>query len=154
MSNPQIRHIEESWKEKTNSANQLFNQSKFKEALTGYEAALFNAMILNDHKPEATRLGIPFMQIFAISCNNMAFTYEEMGEVGLGKKMLERVVHYFLFLSQENQTNGVILQNELKRAFLTYRDFSVRQGLELQDQQKVFDTIQEHISSSLNDSSP
>ena len=147
MSDSQIRHIEESWKEKTDSANQLFNKSRFKEALTGYEAALLNAEVLNDHKPEATRLGIPFMQIFAISCNNMAFTYEEMGEVGSGKKLLERVIHYFLFLSREDRADDAALQNELKRAFLTYKDFSGRHGLELPDQQKVFDSIRKHTSS-------
>ena len=148
MSKPCIQHIESVWKEKTGSANHLFNKGKFKEALTGYESALFNAEMLNDRRSEAARKGIPFMQIFAISCNNVAFTYEEMGEVESCKKMLERVVYYFLFLSRDGQADDAALQNELKRAFLTYKDFSGRYGLELQDQQKVFGAIREHFLSS------
>ena len=103
--------------------------------------------MLNERGSEATRKGIPFMQIFVISCNNIAFTYEEMGEVESCKKMLERVIYYFLFLSREGQANDAALQNELKRAFLTFKDFSDRHGLEFQAQQKIFDAIREHTSS-------
>ena len=40
MSQLCIQHIESVWKEKTGSANHLFNQGKFKEALSSYKAAL------------------------------------------------------------------------------------------------------------------
>lgn len=148
MSKPCIQHIESVWKEKTGSANHLFNKGKFKEALIGYEAALIDAEMLNDCRYEAARKGIPFMQIYAISCNNIAFTHEEMGEVESCKNMLERVLHYFLFLYREGRADDTVLQNELKTAFFAYKDFSGRYGLELQGQLKVFGAIREHFLSS------
>ena len=148
MSELCMRHIESVWKEKTDAANQLFKEGKYKEALTGYKEALFRAEVLNHHKSEAARLGIPFMQIFAISCNNVAFNYEEMGEIKQCKKMLERVIYYFLFLIEGGQADDPAVQNELKRAFFTYKDFSVRCGVAPQDQQTVFGNIQGHFTPS------
>lgn len=146
MSESCMQHIESVWKEKTNSANQLFNERKFKEALMGYEEALCRAEVLNNHQADAIGKGIPFMQVFAISCNNIAFTYEEMGEIEKCKKMLKRVIYYFLFLSKD-QTDVSIVQNELKIALLTYKDFADKNALEPQDQQTVLDNIQEHVKS-------
>lgn len=146
MSESCMQHIESVWKEKTNSANQLFNERKFKEALMGYEEALFRAEVLNNHQLDAIEKGIPFMQVFAISCNNIAFTYEEMGEIEKGKKMLERVIYYFIFLSKGKANNSVI-QNGLRRAFLTYKHFADKNAIEPQDQQTVFANMQEHVKS-------
>jgi|GEM_PF-904039 len=146
MSEPCMQHIESVWKEKTNSANQLFNERKFKEALMGYEEALCRAEVLNNHQLDAIEKGIPFLQLFAISCNNIAFTYEEMGEIEKGKKMLKRVIYYFVFLSK-GQADDSVIQNELKRALLTYKDFADKNALEPQDQQTVFANIQEYVKS-------
>ncbi len=146
MSESCMQHIESVWKEKTNSANQFFNEGKLKEALMSYEEALYRAEILNNHQLEAKEKGIPFMQVFAISCNNIAFTYEEMGEIEKGNKMLQRVIYYFLFLAN-GQTDDSVIKNELKRALLTYKEFADKNALKPQDQQPVFANIQEHVKS-------
>jgi hypothetical protein len=102
--------------------------------------------VLNNHQADAIEKGISFIQVFVISCNNIAFTYEEMGEIEKCKKMLKRVIYYFLFLSK-GQADVSIIQNELKLALLAYKDFADKNALEPQDQQMVFDNIQEHVKS-------
>lgn len=149
MSEMCLQHIESVWKEKTTSANQLFNERKFKEALMGYEEALCRAEVLNNHQIDAIEKGIPFLQVFAISCNNIAFTYDEMGEIEKGEKMLKRVIYYFIFLS-EGQAHDSVIQNELKTAHLTYKHFADKNAIEPQDQQTVFANIQEHVKSTSN----
>jgi tetratricopeptide (TPR) repeat protein len=145
MSESCIQHIASVWKEKTNAANQFFNEGNFKKALLVYEEALFRAEVLCSNKLKTDRLGVPHKQIFAISCNNIAYTYEEIGEIKKGEKMLQRVVYYFLFLTKENQGNNSIIQKELKRALFTYIDFANRNNLEANGYQKIVHRIQQEF---------
>jgi tetratricopeptide (TPR) repeat protein len=145
MSESCIQHVESVWKEKTNSANQFFNEGNFKKALIVYEEALLRAEVLCNNKSETVNLGIPQKQIFAISCNNIANTCEEIGEIEKGEKMLQRVIYYFLFLTKERRGNISMIQNELKRALFTYTDFADRNNLKAKSYQKILDTIQEEF---------
>ena len=145
MSESCIQHVESVWKEKTNSANQFFNEGNFKKALIVYEESLFRAEVLCNNRFKAINLSIPYKQIFAISCNNIAYTHEGMNEIGKGEKMLKRVIYYFLFLTIESQGNNSIIQNELKRALFTYTDFADRNDLEAKSYQKILHNIQEEF---------
>ena len=145
MSESCLQHIEDSWKEKTKTANQLFNDGKFKEALTGYQEALYRAEVLNNFQSEAICIGIPFIQVFAISCNNIAFTYEELKEPKKGIKILERVIYYLLHLSKNDNLNPSEIQNELKRATLTYQEFLGRSGLELENKRSIITDIKKEF---------
>ncbi len=142
MSESCIQHIETYWKLRTNTANRLFKESKYEEALLIYEEALYRAEVLNNHPSNAVALGIPFMQVFAISCNNIAFTYEEMGHAEKGKKMLERVVYYFLSLAKGESAYRNKIQNELKRAVLTYKEFADRNDISLSNQKNMLARVQ------------
>jgi hypothetical protein len=147
MSESCIQHVECVWKEKTNSANQFFNKGNFKKALIVYEEALFRAEVLCNNRLKTVNLSVPYKQIFAISCNNIAFTYEGIGEIKKGEKMLQRVIYYFLFLTKESQEDNSIIQNELKRALFTYTDFADRNNLEAKNYHKILQNIQEDFTS-------
>ena len=72
MSNTQVRHIENFWKQKTVDSNALFNQNKFLEALHGYTEAHVVAETLNVNYLDALKAEIPLLQVFVISCKNWA----------------------------------------------------------------------------------
>lgn len=145
MSESCIQHVESVWKEKTNSANQFFNEGNFKKALIIYEEALFRAEVLYNNRFKAFNLNVPYKQIFAISCNNIAYTHEEIGEIEKGEKMLQRVIYYFLYLPIEDKSDHSVIQNELKRAFFTYKDFADRNNIEVKSYQKILHNIQDEF---------
>ena len=145
MSDTCIKHIEEAWKLKTELSNDLFNEGKFENSLNGYEEAICRAEVLNNNLIEAERIGIPVIQIFAISCNNMAYTYEKMGNCEEGEKMLKRVIYFLLLQSNNKALNTKEIQNELKRAMLNYTEFANRNDIEIKNTEKVFTDIQEQF---------
>lgn len=145
MSDTCIKHIEQAWKMKTELSNDLFNEGKFENSLSGYQEALCRAEVLNNNLPEAKRTGIPVIQIFAISCNNMAFTYENIGMIYEGEKMLKRVIYFLLLPSNSKFISNAEIQNELKRAMLNYTEFAERNNIEIKDTQKVFSDIEEQF---------
>jgi len=77
----------------------------------------------------SAKKGIGKKQIFAIFCNNIANTHEEIGQIDKGEKMLQRVIYYFLFLSNKSNVDKSVIQNELKRAYLKYKDFADKNNL-------------------------
>ncbi|MGO3182453.1 MAG: tetratricopeptide repeat protein [Aequorivita sp.] len=145
MSDTCIKHIEQAWKLKTQLSNDLFNEGKFENSLSGYQEALCRAEVLNNNLVQAKGIGIPVIQIFAISCNNMAYTYEKIGMIENGEKMLKRVIYFLLLQSNSKSLSSAEIQNELKRAMLNYTEFANRNSIEIENTQKVFSDIQEQF---------
>lgn len=145
MSDTCLQHIEEAWKLKTNASNKKFNDGNYEESLQGYEEALCRAEVLNNHLKEVVKAGIPFMQIFAISCNNIAFTYEKIGLVDKGEKMLKRVVYYLIHISKAATLDAKEVQNELTRAILNYTKYASRNDMQIGNAKKVFKDIKEEF---------
>lgn len=145
MSDTCIKHIEQAWKVKTELSNDLFNQGKYEHSLSGYQEALCRAEVLNNNLPKAKRIGIPVIQIFAISCNNIAYTYENIGLIEEGEKMLKRVIYFLLLQSNNKSLNPAEIQNELKGAMFNYTEFAKRNGIDIKNAQKVFTEIQEQF---------
>ncbi len=116
-------HIENYWKETTSASNELFQKGAFEQALTGYEAALYRAEVLNNHIKDCLRLKIPFIQVYIISCNNLANTYKELGQKEEAENMLQRAVYYLLYLSDNILLDRDEIQSELHRAVLVYTGF-------------------------------
>lgn len=143
MSDKCIKHIEEAWKLKTEFANQLFDDGAYQESILPYEEALYRAEVLNNNMKKAIETGIPYLQIYAISCNNIAFTYEKMADVEKGEKMLKRVLFYLLLKIEQGDSHNPEIQSELKRAMLTYSEYAERNQLAIEDVVKVFADIQE-----------
>lgn len=140
-----LKHVEEAWKSKTNTSNTLFNIGQFEESLIGYEQALSRAGVLNNYMEASMRMGIPSIQTFVISCNNIAFTYEKLGRFDEGATMLKRAIYFLLIKSKNVHLNGNEIQSELKRAMLNYLDYAEKNALKLDDVDKVFLDIQEQL---------
>lgn len=124
MSDTCMNHIENHWKVLTTSTNEYFNKGKYEKALTGYKNAFYRAEVLNGHIPDCVRLKIPFIQVYIISCNNLAYTYEKLLKYEEAENMLKRVVYYLLHLAGNNTVNINEIQPELKRATLAYIKFA------------------------------
>lgn len=126
MSEPCLNHIENFWKAKTKASNQLFRKGQFEEALKGYKDALYRAEVLNNHLSDCIRNRVPFIQLYVISCNNIAYTHVELKQQKEAGAMFRRVVYYLLHLLKHEHPdiNTEEIQSELKRAALTYTDFA------------------------------
>lgn len=124
MSTSCLQRIENYWKLKTTDANKSFNKGKYKEALTDYKEALYRAEVLTTNTKNCDGAGIPFIQVYIISCNNLANTYRELGYIDKAIKLLKRSVYYLLYLARDNDSHLQEIQSELKRAVITYFNFT------------------------------
>lgn len=124
MSTSCLHQIENYWKLKTANANQLFNKGKYKEALTDYKEALYRAEVLNNNITKCNNAGIPFVQVYMISCNNLVNTYQELGEINQAIKLLKRSVYYLLYLAKNNTSHLKEIKSELKKVVITYFNFT------------------------------
>ncbi|WP_200878587.1 tetratricopeptide repeat protein [Sphingobacterium sp. ML3W] len=140
-----MNHIERYWQALTVSSNEFFNKGDFEKALNGYKDALYRAEVLNNHIPECIRLNIPFIQVYIISCNNLANTYEELGNQEEAENMLKRAVYYLLHLTANKSLNIDEIQSELKRATLAYVRFSEKTGEGKVKQEQLFRTLKEQL---------
>jgi tetratricopeptide (TPR) repeat protein len=145
MSDTCIEHIEKVWKSKTNSGNDFFNAANLTDALWSYELALYQSEVLNNNYVECLRLKIPFIQIYIISCNNIANTYVDMGDTEQADKMFKRVIHFLLHISARKELDANEIQNELKLATLAYVCFSEKNYQGDKEQEELFTTVKEQL---------
>lgn len=120
MSDTCVNHIEEHWKTLTIASNDLFKKGNYKKALSGYKDALYRAEVLNNNISDCIRLKTEFVQVYIISCNNLANTFEKLNNKKETEKLLKRVIYYLLHLTTNKEINIKNLQSELKRATLAY----------------------------------
>lgn len=145
MSDTCRNHIEQRWQALTVSSNAHFSQGNFENALSGYKDALYRAEVLNNHSSDCILLKIPFVQVYIISCNNLANTYVELGNKEEAENMLKRVVYYLLHQSAKKELNFDELQRELKRATLAYVDFAEKNNIAKSEQEKLFTVLKEQL---------
>ncbi|OFM81164.1 tetratricopeptide repeat protein [Weeksella sp. HMSC059D05] len=145
MSDTCMNHIEKYWQALTVANNELFNKGDFEKALSGYKDALYRAEVLNNHIKDCVRLKIPFIQVYIISCNNLANTYEELGKLEEAENMLKRTVYYLLHLSGNKELNLNEIQSELKRVALTYVRFAEKNNSGKTKQEQLFWTLKEQL---------
>lgn len=145
MNDSCIQHIENHWKSLTVSNNEFFNQGHFQKALAGYKDALYRAEILNNNVEYCLRLKIPFIQVYIISCNNLANTYEDMGQKEEAENMLKRVVYYLLHLAGNPLVKSDELQSEIKKATLAYIRFVEKTDTQKDKQEQLFKVLKEQL---------
>lgn len=124
-----IQHLENSWKEKTNLANAMFNDGEFERAEEPYKLALVYAELLTRNKETCLAYAIPAHDIFAISCNNLCSLYQELEE--LEKEEEYYNLHFFYMLLQirlnQNKTVASLsLERNLNRISSLYITFLKR----------------------------
>lgn len=145
MSDTCVKHIENYWKAKTTTSNKSFNKGDFKDALSGYKEALYRAEVLNNNFTDCVRVGIPFVQVYIISCNNIANTYEELHQYEEAENILKRIVYYLLHLEGNKILNSNEIQSELKRASLAYISFMEKNNLEKNRQEHLLKELKERF---------
>lgn len=140
-----MNHIERYWQTLTVANNELFNKGDFEKALTGYKDALYRAEVLNNHIPDCIRLKISFIQVYIISCNNLANTYEELGNMEEAENMLKRTVYYLLHQAGNKELDMDEIQSELKRATLSYVRFTEKNNCGKAKQEQLIRTLKEQL---------
>ncbi|WP_106790850.1 hypothetical protein [Aquimarina sp. Aq78] len=145
MSELCTNQIENYWKAKITTSNILFNKGKLDQALLGYKDALYRAEILNINQSDCIRDNIPFIQIYIISCNNIANTYKELKQYEEAENTLKRVVYYLLHLSSNNDLNINEIKAELKRATIAYVNFVKENGGDRKQQETLFTVLREQL---------
>ncbi len=144
MSDSCILSLEDQWKTKTVTANALFNETKYNSAIKEYNKA-YKAEALNIHSTDCLRVNVPYVQILIISCNNIVYTFEAMGELDLAEKMLKRSVYYLLSIVNCKNSQADIIQSELKRATLAYSEFINKKGIKNLRKEKIFEHLKEEF---------
>lgn len=86
------------------------------------------AEVLNNHQPDCMKLNIPFIQVYTISCNNLANTYCKLGKQKEAEKILKRVFYYLLHLVAKPELNTEEIQSELKRAIIALLHLTDKNG--------------------------
>lgn len=145
MGDIDIDHTAKVWEEKTTAANNLFSNEIFEEALFGYHEALYYAEILNKNFANCINANIPFIQLYIISCNNLANTYLELNQNDQAENMFRRVIYYLLNFSEQVEVKTGAVHRELNRAVIIYTDFINRSGNEKQNQQELFREVKEQL---------
>ncbi|MBL4755916.1 MAG: hypothetical protein JKY52_20280 [Flavobacteriales bacterium] len=143
MSKEDLIQSENRWKEITLCANNLFNKNAFDEAKSQYDTALKEAGKLVSHFNSCTNIKIPVVPIFVISCNNLANTYQELGDSSLAEVQLRRAVFFIIHLKEQEDLSPQVtesLQRELSKVVLTYSEFCKKTNQE-DKSEKVFQNL-------------
>ena len=143
MSDNCINHIENHWKRLTVSANRSFNNSDLKKALADYTEALYRAEVLNDNSSDCVRLKIPFVQVYIISCNNLANTYADLKNQKEADKVLKQVIYFLLYMAKSEEVDLDEIQSELKTATLNYVSFTKRNNTEFQQDEVLLHLLKD-----------
>ena len=138
MSETCIKHIENYWKILTTKGNELFDKGAFEQALDSYQNALYRAEVLNNNFSDCIRLKIPFIQVYVISCNNLANCYQEMKDLKKADEMLRRTIYFLSYFSEENYTE---IQRELRKSTINYINFIQKNNLETKTENIVFNLL-------------
>lgn len=146
MNDTCVSQIERQWQALTVSSNELFLNGGFQKAIAGYRDALSKAERLNDHIPDCLRLKIPFIQVYIISCNNLANTFEQLDNKDEAENMLKRAIYYLMHLTENKTLNLNEIQWEIKNATLTYTVFAEKNRLDKNKQEVLLIELRRQLS--------
>ncbi|MXV37728.1 tetratricopeptide repeat protein [Flavobacteriaceae bacterium Ap0902] len=145
MSENCMNHIENYWKKLTTQANDYFNQNRYAQALNIYQNALYRAEVLNNHMFACVRCEIPFVQVYIISCNNLANTYQELGELEKAEEMLRRSFYFLLHIASKKIIDFEEIQREIKKVVLNYTQFMTQNEVENNKHIEIFNALKEQL---------
>lgn len=125
--------IEQAWKRETAQGNSCFEYHQYQEAITAYTNAFgFATALVVEIDSSYAIAGIPALEIYNISCFNLANLYWDAGDLEKAEKFFLQPQRSILSIIKNNQsastaTNASI--RELKRAVLIYLDFCQKAGI-------------------------
>lgn len=136
-----MNHIKNYWEKLTVEANKLFEKAEYFEAKEVYMNALYRAEVLNNNMDSCIESGIPFVQIYIVSCNNLASTYQAIGEIERANKILRKTLFFLLYIARENVIDLDEIQSEMRKAIINYTQFLNENKLDKSQQVHLFDSI-------------
>lgn len=141
MSESCIKRIESYWKVETTISNGNFDKANYENALTGYLEAFYRAEVLSNNFMDCLRFDVPFIQIYLISCNNLAHTYEELNKIEQARNVFCQGIKYLLHIEEKMVFNSHEVQLELKKAALNYINFVKKYKLDKAGQDNFIDEL-------------
>jgi len=93
------------------------------------------------------------VQIYVVSCMNLAHTYMELADFESAERMLRRIIYYLLHLLEVGSFSDVGLLQELKRATLILMSFLAKQG-KAGEQELLLQELPEQLSMQLKAKPP
>lgn len=132
MNSQEIIALERQWRDHTDAANTLFNSNRHAEAAEGYASALVSAETLNRHPVSALRAGLPIVQIFVLSCQNLSNALVELDRLAEADALMRRSVHFLIHSIEDKATAADVRDEairEVGRALIAYAEFVERTGL-------------------------
>ncbi len=148
MSTDCLIHIEEAWKQKTKQGNKALDDGNITSALYSYEEALIRAEILTGNFHKCIVEDIPFSEIFAISCMNIAQIYTELNKQQKARQYFERGFYYLIYLKSvlsDGLAAKIKIQQQLQHIFLNYTTFLKHDPSH--NYQEIFSRLQKAVSS-------
>lgn len=120
------------WKTCTEEGNALFSEREYVNALEQYVRAFEIATELLDvHAQAYFDAGIPVVPLYVISCNNLANTHWEMGDLEEADTCFLKPLHAVKAITQDMDTRDTIRYKALRevtRVMVTYLDFCGKTG--------------------------
>lgn len=123
MSNSCIQTAHKHWQKLTLQANSLFNNKDYEEALVLYKRTLYHAEMLEKYGAQCIELEIPFVQMYVISCNNLANTCEELQQYNDSVQYLQRSLKYLIRLSGNKDLDREEIRQEAHKAAILCMSF-------------------------------
>ncbi|CEN41336.1 tetratricopeptide repeat protein [Capnocytophaga cynodegmi] len=128
MSDTCVNHIENYWKFLTEEANKFFEEGNNELALDGYLNALYRAEVLNSNLPDCVQLKVPFIQVYTISCYNLANCYQEVKDLNRAEEILQKAIYFLLHFYQKDYQKEII-EKELRKSILNYLSFTQKSNV-------------------------
>ncbi|RQO74484.1 tetratricopeptide repeat protein [Pedobacter sp. KBW06] len=135
-----VKSIEKIWTTKITDSNDLFSQRLFSDALLGYKDALYQSEILNNNLETCSTTGIPYIQVYLLSCYNLANTYLELAQKENAEKLFKRAIYFLVHLFERDIDINEV-QRELKRALTTYASFIDENNLDKQLVETLYNDV-------------
>ncbi|NSL91214.1 tetratricopeptide repeat protein [Chitinophaga solisilvae] len=124
---PELLQKEAAWKQQTEEGNRLYHLNRYRESISYYYNALEIAEeLLTDIDYAYLKTGVPVIDIYIISCNNIAGTYWDLQEPDSSEAYYLKPIQMIEALTQDMQLSRCLrvkASHHLIRVTVSYLDF-------------------------------
>ncbi|MCW3464530.1 tetratricopeptide repeat protein [Chitinophaga nivalis] len=123
---------EDTWKTHTDAGNRLCQLHRYPEGIPYYEQALATAETLLTEIDTVYQVAeIPVIELYIISCNNIAYCYWELNDLESSESYFLQSLEKMEALSKSKQVSQYVQHKalrELTRVAVAYLDFCKKSG--------------------------
>lgn len=134
MSDTCVNHIKNYWKILTSDAHKHFKEGNYETALDNYLNALYRAEVLNNNSLDCVRLKVPFVQLYLLSCNNLANCYQKMERINETCEMLKKSIIFLLRFSN-NEKIHTEMKQKLQKTTQNFLNFTQNKNIKITDKE-------------------